>query len=76
MKIIKHYETRGGKYAIKAELSDDGRVDIIEETNGQEQGRSCNNVYLQGIFKFDRKVTDSKVINGINYCNKVIDLLY
>ena len=34
MKLLKHYTTKGGKYSIKTELQDNGRVDIIEETNG------------------------------------------
>lgn len=76
MKIIKHYTTKGGKYSIKAELGNNNRIDIIEEVNEQEQARSCSNVYLQGIFKFQQKVRLSKVIDGINYCNKIIDVLY
>ena len=76
MKILKHYTTKKGKYQIKCVLNDDNKIDIIQETNGNVQSMRSNKVYLQGIMLFDTMIQESKILDNINYCNKLIDKLY
>lgn len=76
MKILKHYTTKGGKYEIKAILTDDSKINIEHYINGNLQGAVCNRVYLDGIFLFKSLVVAAKSIDGINYCNKLIDILH
>jgi len=76
MKILKHFTSKKGKYVIKCILNDNNKIDIIEETNGKLQSMRTNKVYLQGIMLFESIIQESKLLDNINYCNKVINKLY
>lgn len=75
-KILKHYTTKKGKYSIKCILNKNNKIDIIEEVNGSLQATRSNKVYLQGIWLFDSLVQEAKILDNINYCEKLVDTLY
>ena len=56
MKVLKHYETKGGKYGIKAILQEDNTVNVEEFKHDKSCGCCCGRSYLQRIFKFKEKV--------------------
>jgi len=68
MKILKHSQTRGGKYQLKLIQNEDGTLDLREYTNGQQTYASTGYTTMDYAFsKWARYVNDARTYDGRNF---------
>ena len=70
-KVLRRAKTKGNKYVLELQQTEDKLCDLAEYVNGELQVRRCNRTETQARHEFQVIIVSSRLYDGINYIIEV-----